>query len=145
MTGGVGVVLNLYNFRDAMGTVSLVAQPIKAGPNIDIGSALKPLPPEAERLLQEMADELHGRFRTVVRGRRSGALPLDDGALDGRVFLASKALKCGLVDQVGYLPDAIASARELAGQPQAGTVLLHRAGDVARTPYATTPNTPHSS
>lgn len=142
VTGGVGVVLNLYNFRDAMGTISLVDQSIKAGPNIDIGSALKPLPPEAQTLLQEMADELHGRFRAVVRGRRKGVLPINDTALDGRVFLASKAHAFGLVDSIAYLPDAIAAARELAGRPQAGTVLFHRAGDVARTPYATTPNVP---
>jgi protease-4 len=142
VTGGVGVVLNPYNFRDALGTFSLVDQSIKAGPHIDLGSALKPLPPEAEKLLQEMADELHGRFREVVRNRRGGALPMDDTALDGRVFLASKAVERGLVDRIGYLPDAIAAARELAGQPQAGTVLLHRTGDVARTPYATTPNIP---
>jgi protease-4 len=142
VTGGVGVVLNLYNFRDALGTFSLVDQSIKAGANIDLGSILKPLPPEAEKLLQQMADELHDRFRAVVRGRRPGAPPVDDSTLDGRVFLASKALANGLVDRIGYLPDAIAAARELAGQPQAGTVLLHRAGDVARTPYATTPNIP---
>jgi protease-4 len=142
VTGGVGVVLNLYNFRDALGTISLVDQSIKAGPNIDLGSALKPLPPEAEKLLQEMADELHGRFRALVHGRRTGSIPIDDTALDGRVFLASKALERGLVDRVGYLADAIAAGRELAGQPQAGAVLLHRAGDVARTPYATTPNVP---
>ncbi|HEY7315268.1 MAG TPA: S49 family peptidase [Gemmataceae bacterium] len=146
VTGGVGVVLNLYNFRDAMGAFSLVDQSIKAGPNIDLGSALKPLPPQAEKLLQEMADELHGRFREVVRNRRGAAAPTDDSALDGRVFLASKALERGLVDRIGYLPDAIAAARELAGQPQAATVLLHRTGDVARTPYATTPNIPfHAS
>jgi protease-4 len=142
VTGGVGVVLNLYNFRDAMGTISLVDQSIKAGTNIDIGSALKPLPPEAEKLLQEMANELHDRFRAAVRSRRSGDIPIDDVALDGRVFLASKALGHGLVDRIGYLPDAIASARELACRPQAGTVLFHRAGDTARTPYATTPNIP---
>ena len=142
VTGGVGVVLNLYNFRDALGAFSLVDQSIKAGANIDLGSALKPLPPQAEKLLQEMADELHVRFREVVRNRRCGALPMDDTALDGRVFLASKALEHGLVDRIGYLPDAIAAARELAGQPQAGTVLLHRTGDIARTPYATTPNIP---
>jgi protease-4 len=142
VTGGVGVVLNLYNFRDAMGTISLVDQSIKAGANIDIGSALKTLPPEAEQLLQDIADELHARFRALVRGRRSNGLPIDDTALDGRVFLASKALERGLVDRIGYLPDAITLARELADQPQAGTVLLHRAGDIARTPYATTPNIP---
>jgi protease-4 len=34
---------------------------------------------------------------------------------DGGIFTADKALKYGLVDQVGYLDDAVATARNLAG------------------------------
>lgn len=142
VTGGVGVVLNLYNLRDTMGAASLVDQSIKAGANIDLGSSVKPLSPESETMLQEMANELHERFRSVVRARHPAAAPPDAAALDGRVFLASKAVERGLVDRIGYLPDAIAAARELAGKPNAGAVLLHRSGDVARTPFATTPNVP---
>jgi protease IV len=142
VTGGIGVVLNLYNLRDTMGAASLIDQSIKAGANIDLGSSVKPLSPESETMLQEMANELHERFRSVVRARHSAAAPPDAAALDGRVFLASKAVERGLVDRIGYLPDAIAAARELAGKPNAGAVLLHRSGDVARTPFATTPNVP---
>jgi protease-4 len=142
VTGGVGVVLNLYNFEDTMNVVNLTDQSIKAGANIDLGSHLKALPDEAKKLLQEMADELHHRFQAVVRCRREGPVAVDEKALDGRVFLASKALTYGLVDHIGYLPDALAAARELAHQPHAGAVLLHREGDVGRTPFATTPNIP---
>src|SRR5262249_42704514 len=66
----------------------------------------------------------------------------DAAAFDGRVFSASRAREYGLIDEVGYLRDALAAARALAGQPEAGAVLLHRRNDPARTPFATTPNVP---
>ncbi len=59
---------------------------------------------------------------------------------DGRVFTAPEALRMGLVDQIGYLDDALAAARELAGCPSAKAVLMRRRKDPARTPYAITPN-----
>jgi protease-4 len=43
---------------------------------------------------------------------------------------------------VGRLPDALTIARDLAKCPEAPAVMLHRSNDAARTPYATTPNTP---
>jgi protease-4 len=142
ITGGVGVVLNLYNLEDFMGGVNIVPQPIKAGKNIDTGTMTRPLTPESRRLLQEMADEFHDRFKEVVRQQRP-QLSLAEGAtLDGRVFTARQALRHGLIDEVGYLADAIALARKAAGQPDARVVMLHRGNDPARAPYATTPNVP---
>ena len=46
------------------------------------------------------------------------------------------------MDRIGYLDDALDAAREMAGWPGAGAVLLHRQGDAARTPFAATPNVP---
>src|SRR5262249_61695953 len=88
-----------------------------------------------------MADELHGQFKQVVRSRRPKVKDQAE-TFDGRVFLARQAQNRGLIDQVGQLPDALAAAKQLAGQPAAGAVMLHRRNDVARTPYATTPNVP---
>src|SRR5438876_1238147 len=109
ITGGIGVVLNLYNLEDFMGTVNVKTQFIKAGPNIDMGSMTSALTPQARRLLQEMADELRRRFRDVVlhqRPRTAG----DDTTFDGRVFTARQALGRGLIDAVGYLEDAVGEA-----------------------------------
>lgn len=142
VTGGIGVLLNLYNLEDLMNTFNVTMQSIKAGAKIDIGTVTEALSPESQKILQGIADELHERFRTVVHERRP-AVKMDDATIfDGRIFSASQALQRGLIDKVGYLQDALSAARELAGQPQAGAALLHRCHDVARTPFATTPNVP---
>jgi protease-4 len=142
LTGGVGVVMNLFNLEDFLGTFSLRTQTVKAGPNIDMGNQLKALDPEARRLLQRMADGLHERFKQVVRQRRPRLAGDEAAALDGRILTANEALERGLIDDIGYLDDAIDAARRLCGQPGAGVVLFHRCDDVARTAYATTPNVP---
>jgi protease-4 len=142
VAGGIGVVLNLYNLEDAMNAFNIVSQSIRAGKNIELGTLTRALPPEAEAILQRIADEHHERFRAVVRQQRPLADPRDAVTFDGRVFSASQALQRGLVDRIGYLEDAVAAAREMACRPQAGAVLLHRHGDEARTPFATTPNVP---
>jgi protease-4 len=142
VTGGIGVVLNLYNLEDTMNVLNIVSQSVKAGEKIDLGSVTRPLKPEEEQLLKRMANEFYDRFRTEVCQRRKSVDAKDEATFDGRVFTASHALKRGLIDQIGYLDDALDKARELASQPHAGVVLLHRSGDVGRTPYATTPNYP---
>jgi protease-4 len=145
VTGGIGVVLNLYNLRDFMGTFNVVSQSIKAGPNIDMGSAVAPLTQESKRLLQTMADEFHQRFRAVVQQQRPQVEAAEGTTFDGRVFTAQQALERHLVDRIGYLEDAITAAGQLAGEPEARPVLFHRCNDVARTPFATTPHVPLQS
>ncbi len=142
VTGGIGVVLNLYNLEDAMNTFNIVSQAVKAGQKIDLGTATQALKPEDEALLKEMANEFYDRFREVVSQQRKQVDTTVKTTFDGRVFTASQALKLGLIDRIGYLEEALDLARERAGQPQVGAVLLHRVGDVARTPYATTANFP---
>jgi protease-4 len=142
VTGGIGVVLNLYNLEDAMNVLNIVSQAVKAGEKIDLGTVTREMKPEEEALLKEMANEFYDRFRSVVHQQRPQVDTTNKTTFDGRVFTASQALKLGLIDQIGYLKDALKLARECAGRPDAGAVLLHRCGDVGRTPYATTPNYP---
>jgi protease IV len=141
VTGGVGVVLNLYNLQDALQVFSIRSQSVQAGANTDMGTLLKPLTPEAKQLLQTMADEFHERFKAVVRQQRP-QVQGDDDTFDGRVFTARQALERKLIDRIGYLDDAIDLARQLGGRGGASVVLYHRCNDPGRTPYATTPNTP---
>src|SRR5262249_55627969 len=101
ITGGIGVVLNLYKLQDFLSTFNVVYQGIKAGPHIDAGTMTTPLSPESQRLLQALADEFHQRFQEVVKQQRPH-LDAADTTLDGRVFSARQALQCGLVDRIGY-------------------------------------------
>ena len=142
VTGGIGVLLNLFNLEDAANAFQIVSQSIKAGPKIDVGTLTRALEPDEEAILQRLANEFHERFRAVVRQQRPQADFDKKDSFDGRVFSATEAQKRGLIDQVGYLRDALAMARKLAGQPEAGAVLLHRKNDPARTPFATTANVP---
>jgi protease-4 len=141
VTGGIGVVLNLFNLEDTINALNVTMQSIKAGAQIDLGSVTRALKPEEQALLQGLADEYHERFRGVVRRQRPRLSPAAE-TFDGRIFSASQAQQRGLIDHVGYLRDALAAARSLADQPDAGAVILHRRNDPARTPFATTPNVP---
>jgi protease-4 len=145
ITGGVGVVLNLYNLQDTLNLFSIVNQSIKSGKNIDMGSVLDALPDETKIMLQRMADELHMRFQDIVRRARPKVDLAKGTTFDGRIFTAAQAQERKLIDRIGYLDDALAAARNLARQPQAKAVLFHRKRDQALTPYAITPNFPLQS
>jgi protease-4 len=59
------------------------------------------------------------------------------------VFTGTSALEKGLVDQVGYLDDAVNVAADLAGCDVPNRLLLYRRdNDRARTAYDVTPNIP---
>jgi protease-4 len=143
VTGGIGVILNLYNFQGTLnlGKVENLSVKAKDSPRIDLDYRIGVLNEDDKDMLIGMADELHGQFKRVVKSRRPKVK--DEAAtFDGRVFLAKQAQDRGLIDTVGHLPDALDSARALAGCPAAAAVILHRKNDAARTPYATTPNVP---
>lgn len=142
VTGGIGVILNLYNLQDAMMQFNVLGLPVKAGENIDLGTPIGPIPEEGRLILQQMADEFHGRFRDGVLAMRPQIGPQRDEVFDGRIFTAMQARERGLVDTVGYVDDAVQMARQMAGQPAAEVVFYHRANDRARSVYAITPNVP---
>ncbi|MCS6851310.1 MAG: S49 family peptidase [Gemmataceae bacterium] len=142
ITGGIGVILNLYNLREAMGYFNVRSQFIKSGPLIDMGSSAVNLSDEVRQLLQSIADEFHQRFRhTVIQGRPS-VDPKEPTTFDGRVFTASQALERRLIDRIGYLDDAVQLARQLAQVPEGPVVVYRRRNDPAYSPYAITPNVP---
>lgn len=142
LTGGMGVILNLYNLQDAMMQFNIMGVPIKAGRHIDLGTPIEPADEDARQILQQIADQYHARFREVVRMTRPQHDPRRQEDFDGRIFIAQAALERRLIDSIGYLDDAVAVARQLAGAPAAQVVMYHRSNDAARSPYAVTPNSP---
>jgi protease-4 len=142
LTGGIGVILNVYNLSDALAQQNITATPVKSGDNIDLGSPIKALDAKKRKLLQDMADEFHARFRESVLSSRQIPADVRDQVFDGRVFTATQAQRLGLVDTIGYVDDAIQMARELGGAPQATVVLYHRDTDRPFSVYSVTPNTP---
>jgi len=142
VTGGIGCILNTYNLQDLMATFNIIGVPIKAGKYVDLGSPIKAMDGDGRKVLQTMANEFHQRFRRIVVNRR----PQVDGRLettfDGRIFTATQACQLHLIDQIGYLDDAVQTAGNMAGLNYSEVVFYHRHGDPAFSTYSSTPNVP---
>jgi protease IV len=143
VTGGIGVLLNLFNLRELMALANILPQGVKAGPFTDIGTSARALTDAEKAILQGMADEFHNQLIADIKRARPGIT--DAGAFDGRIFTGSQAKTKGLVDHVGDLDEAIQLAAGM-GCPglnaRPGVVMYRRANDPARSVYAVTPNVP---
>ena len=147
VTGGVGVILNLFNLRDLMAQFNVIPQPIKAGAFTDIGTSARVLTPDEKNLLQTMADEFHEQMTSDIRRSRPGVKFEQGATFDGRIYTGTQAQARGLVDRIGDLDDAVDLAAAMANggaacpaRPQ--VVLYRRNNDPARSVYAITANVP---
>lgn len=139
----MGVILNVYNLEDSLEQYNIVARPVRSGELIDIGSPIRPQPDEATEVLNGIVEELHDRFKSAVLDSRSIPEADRDRVFDGRIFTSGQGRELGLIDDVLYLDDAIALAKNLGGAPpSARVVMFRRSNDRALTQYDITPNTP---
>lgn len=114
VTGSIGVFAPVPTFegaiealgitRDGVGTSKLAGMDLLTG----IG-------PPLDAVLQATVDHTYQQFLTIVaRGRNM--LPEEvDAVGQGQIWSGRDAQQRGLVDELGYLDDAIAAAAELAG------------------------------
>ncbi|TWT78571.1 putative signal peptide peptidase SppA [Posidoniimonas polymericola] len=169
ITGGVGVILNLYDLQDFMQQQNVVENVIRSGEKIDMGTPTRTMDADEAAILEGIAAEFHKRFKDAVLAARPalatragsaevvplpGASPsdadpedadselADSDLLDGRVLTGSDALRLGMVDELGYLEDAVRLAEGAAGVIGAKTIVYRRDNDRALTPYDITPNVP---
>ncbi len=142
LTGSIGVIMSLYNASGLLTKIGVSSDPIKSGPNKDLGNPARPMTAEERAILQGMVDSFYGQFvKIVAKGRN---LPEDQvrKLADGRVYTGSDAKKLGLVDEVGYLEDAIQAAVELAGIQDARVVAYDRGEGYRGSIYAGIPKIP---
>lgn len=124
VTGSIGVVMSVWNFRGLFDKLGVDSEAIKSGPNKNIGSPAHPLTEEQRQILQGMINAFYDRFvEVVVEGRPELNEKLVRMIADGRAYSATEAKDLGLVDEIGYLEDAIAEAKALAGIDDAKVVM----------------------
>ena len=140
VTGSIGVVMHLWNVRGLTDFLQIRQITIKSGPRKDMGSPFRELTAEERKILQHIIDSYHKRFVQVVAEGRPG---LDEAAVatlaDGRVYTAEQALELKLVDRIGYLSDAVAEVKALAGIDKAKVVIYNREFGPKNTIYSSTP------
>jgi len=107
MTGSIGVIMSLQNYRELMDKLGIEPKTIKSGKYKDIGSASRPMTPEERQLLQAMVDDIYRQFVDVVVAGRKMPREKVIALADGRIFTGKQAQELGLVDELGNYYDAL--------------------------------------
>jgi protease-4 len=126
VTGSVGVLFLRPKVTGLMEKIGFSLELNKSGKNKDMGSPFRQASPEEEKILQDLTDQLGRRFVELVAKHRGLDARTVQEISSARVYLADDALRLGLVDQIGYLDDAIALARTRAGLPADAKVVVYR-------------------
>lgn len=118
ITGSIGVIFHLWNYRGLMDKVGVKPVVYKSGRMKDMLSPEKlesEITAEEKEVAQRLVMRDYDRFIEVVaEGRRMKAADLRAGLADGRVLSGAEALEHKFVDQLGYFEDAVAKAKSLA-------------------------------
>ncbi|MDD4024807.1 MAG: signal peptide peptidase SppA [Kiritimatiellae bacterium] len=113
ITGSIGVIMQSYNIKELAQKLGVHDVTIKSGENKDMLNPFRDVKPEQTELLQKLISTMHDRFVTLVAENRglekSAVAPL----ADGRVFVADEAVRCKLIDGIGYNDDARSKMAEL--------------------------------
>ena len=115
ITGSIGIFAILPNmqklFTDKLG---ITFDGVKTGKFADIGDISRPLTPEERTILQTQVNRGYDEFTQAVADGRHKTKSYINSIGQGRVWTGSQALKLGLVDRLGNINDAIASAAKKA-------------------------------
>jgi protease IV len=115
ITGSIGVIMEGGNVKGLLEKLGIEPQIVKAGTYKDMGSPARPMTDAERALLQEMIDSVHTQFITAVAAGRNMDKDQVRALADGRIFSGEQAKVAGLVDALGGLEDAVATAASRAG------------------------------
>jgi len=137
ITGSIGVIAVKFNVQELFNKIGVGQETIKSGDMKDILSPFRPSTPEEKKILQEIIDQLQGRFVEVVTaGRKNLNRPEVLRLADGRIYTAQQALDYKLADRVGYLDEAIEGVKSSLQLSKASVVVYHRPGSYKSTIYS---------
>lgn len=127
VTGSVGVIFMRPGVSGFMEKFGFSMNVSKSGDQKDMGSPFRASNTADEAIFQELTDQMADRFYGLVQKHRQLNPEQMRQVTTARIYLAPDAKKLGLVDEVGYLKDAVAKAKSLAGVgPDAKVVTFQR-------------------
>jgi len=137
VTGSIGVVSVQFNGAELLDKLGVSTQALWRGRHAEFlagGAALRGMTKEESEIISRLVGNFYQEFlykvslgRHHVRDKDGKPLPWAEGALaealpdlmegvaEGRVWTGNEAQRCGLVDTVGGLQDAVMLAKELGG------------------------------
>ncbi len=115
LTGSIGVISEFLRFDPLLDKVGVNVNTIKSGKLKDAGSPYRKMTDEDRKYFQDLMDDVHHQFISVVEHERKLGHDAVVGLADGRAFTGEQALSLGLVDTIGTFEDAVSIAASLAG------------------------------
>ncbi|MCB0164559.1 MAG: signal peptide peptidase SppA [Anaerolineae bacterium] len=114
-TCSIGVIMQLVNVEQFAEEYGITTVVVKSGQFKDIGNPFREVTDADQAILQSLVDEAYDGFvKIVAEGRDMTEAEVREIA-DGRVCSGKQAKEMKLVDNLGYLPDVVDRAAELAG------------------------------
>jgi protease-4 len=115
ITGSIGVFSVIPNAEKFLkNKVGITFDRVKTGQYADAPSATRALTITEQRFLQAGVDSVYHTFKSRVAAGRQKSVEYIDSIAQGRVWTGADAIKVGLVDKIGTLNDALASAAKMA-------------------------------
>lgn len=132
-TGSIGVIMQSMQIKGLLDKIGVQPETYRSGDMKDMLSPSRERTEKEAAYVQQMIDTSFLEFCQVVADGREAFNTAEDVKNspfgDGRVLSGADALNYGLVDQLGYFSDAIAKAKELGGNPNAGVTRISRSLD----------------
>jgi protease-4 len=115
ITGSIGVFSVIPNAEKFLkNKLGITFDRVKTGQFADAPSATRALTVTEQKFLQAGVDSVYYTFKSRVAVGRQKSVGYIDSIAQGRVWTGADAIKVGLVDKIGTLNDALASAAKMA-------------------------------
>ena len=126
-TGSIGVIIPHYDLSGLMERFDVKDDSIACHPRKQMLAMTRPIPEDHRALLQAYVDESFLRFKDIVKLGRPQFRENDElltKLATGEIFTATKAKEHGLIDEIGFLEEAIDRAVELANLDKDKTSII---------------------
>lgn len=116
ITGSIGVFATIPSMQDMLKDhVGITFDTVKTGPFAHGLTTVFDVSPEEGKILQSSIEEFYEIFLKRVGEGRDMTRDQVHKVAQGRVWTGKKAMELGLVDEMGGLDEALATAAEMAG------------------------------
>lgn len=113
LTGSIGVIINLMNFKGLADKLGVEPEVIKSGTFKDIASPYRKLTKEDEEILHNLIMDSYEQFTSAISEGRKLPIEQVKGIADGRIYSGRQAQKLGLIDELGSYTDALACLQKI--------------------------------
>ncbi|WP_334029456.1 signal peptide peptidase SppA [Alteromonas sp. P256] len=125
ITGSIGVFGMFMTYENSLDYLGIHSDGVGSTDIAGLSPA-RALSPAFGQILQRNVENTYGNFLSLVANARDMTVEEVDTVAQGRVWIGEDALELGLVDELGELDDAVATAAEFAELESYDTVYVQR-------------------